>query len=290
MGTQAALETVPRVSSYEADKEAAREIQYSLVPSGNLISAGVEVAFRFSPFAEVGGDFTDFFQLPNGLVGLYVGDVVGKGLAAAMYAALVMGTLRGINKTGEDTAAVLTLLNKRLLVRPITGRYCATLYALFDPITRQLTFSNAGLPHPVLVSNGRYSRLGEGGLPSAVFRETSYDKYTVRLAPGDSVLFATDGLHELRNQRDEDFSWDRLGELWCECTRKTADESLDHLFAGAKSFSDGSGPHDDVTAVVLKVPMEPQAVSVKSNPEGVASLDNNLESSSELPVCAAISL
>jgi len=70
----------------------------------------------------------------------------------------------------------------------------------------------------------------------------------------------------------------------------TADESLDHLFAGAKSFSDGSGPHDDVTAVVLKVPMEPQAVSVKSNPEGVASLDNNLESSSELPVCAAISL
>ena len=123
MGTQAALETVPRVSSYEADKEAAREIQYSLVPSGNLISPGVEVAFRFSPFAEVGGDFTDFFQLPNGLVGLYLGDVVGKGLAAAMYAALVMGTIRGINKTGEDTAAVLTLLNKRLLVRPISGRY-----------------------------------------------------------------------------------------------------------------------------------------------------------------------
>jgi serine phosphatase RsbU (regulator of sigma subunit) len=165
MGTQAALETVPRVSSYEADKEAAREIQYSLVPTGNLISAGVEVAFRFSPFAEGGGDFTAFFQLPNGLVGLYLGDVVGKRLAAAMYAALVMGTLRGINKTGEDTAAVLTLLNKRLLVRPITGRYCATLYALFDPITRQLTFSTAGMPHTALVSNGKYSTPGEGGLP-----------------------------------------------------------------------------------------------------------------------------
>ena len=64
MGTQAALETAPRVSSYEADKEAAREIQYSLVPTGNLISACVEVAYRFSPFAEVGGDFTDFFLLP----------------------------------------------------------------------------------------------------------------------------------------------------------------------------------------------------------------------------------
>lgn len=183
---------------------------------------------------------------------------------------------------------MLTLLNKRLLVRPITGRYCATLYALFDPITRQLTFSNALLPHPVLVSNGRYSRLGEGGLPSAAFRETSYDKYTVRLAPGDSVLFATDGLHELRNQRDEDFSWDRLGELWCECTRKTADESLDHLLAGVRSFPNGLGPHDDITAVALRVPTE--AEIVQSGPPGVAIIENTFESSAELPVCAAISL
>jgi serine phosphatase RsbU (regulator of sigma subunit) len=146
------------------------------------------------------------------------------------------------------------------------------------------------LPHPVLVSNGRYSRLGEGGIPSAILPGSSYDKYTVRLAPGDSVLFATDGLHELRNHRDEDFSWDRLGELWCECTRKTADESLDHLFEGAKSFSNGSGPQDDVTAVALKVPIETEAVSMQSSPEGVVSLEKNLESSGELPVCAAISL
>lgn len=110
----------------------------------------------------------------------------------------------------------------------------------------------------------------------------------MRLAPGDSVLFATDGLHELRNQHDEDFSWDRLGELWCECTRKTADESLDHLFEGARSFSNGSGPQDDITAVALKVPIEQEAV--RSSPEKVALLENNFESSSELPVCAAISL
>ena len=102
------------------------------------------------------------------------------------------------------------------------------------------------------------------------------------------MLFATDGLHELRNHRDEDFSWDRLGELWSECSRKTADESLDHLFEGAKSFSDGSGPHDDITAVALRVPTE--AESVQSGPSGVAVIENNFESSAELPVCAAISL
>ena len=287
MGIQAALETVSDLSSYEADKEAAREIQYSLVPTCNLISAGVEIAYRFSPFAEVGGDFTDFFLLPNGLVGLYLGDVVGKGLAAAMYAALVMGTLRGINKTGETTAGALTMLNKRLLVRPIRGRYCATIYALFDPFTRQLTFSNAGLPHPILVSQSSYRRLGAGGVPSGLFSGTSYDTYSVQLAPGDSVLFATDGLHELRNHRDEDFSWDRLGELWSECARKSADESLDHLFAGAKSFANGSAPHDDITAVALRVPAHCEIA--QSVPSGVATTEN-LEPSAELPVCAAISL
>jgi hypothetical protein len=70
--------------------------------------------------------------------------------------------------------------------------------------------------------------------------------------------------------------------------RKTADESLDHLFEGAKSFSNGSGPHDDITAVALRVPIEP--VAVGSSPSGAAPLENNFESSGELPVCAAISL
>ena len=85
-------------------------------------------------------------------MGLYIGDVVGKGLIAALYAALVMGTIRGINKTGEDTAAVLGLLNKRLRVRPVPGRYSSMLYALFDPRSGELTFSNAGVPMPLLVS------------------------------------------------------------------------------------------------------------------------------------------
>jgi sigma-B regulation protein RsbU (phosphoserine phosphatase) len=225
--------------------------------------------------------------LPDGLIGIYIGDVVGKGLSAAMYAALVMGTLRGINKTGEDTAAVLALLNKRLLVRPVSGRYCATLYALFNPMTRQLTFSNAGLPYPFLVSQGKYTKLGEGGLPSGVFPGSVYDKHVVRLSPGDSVLFATDGLHELRNHRDEDFGWDRMGEIWSGCARKSADESLDYLFDGAKSFSCTPGQQDDITAIALRVPLEAESGVHAARAREL--LRDNFESVSELPVCAAIS-
>jgi phosphoserine phosphatase RsbU/P len=239
-----------------ADKEEAREIQQSLIPTGGLKGDRFEIAHRFSPLAEVGGDFADFFNLPNGCVGLYVGDVVGKGLSAAMYAALVMGMLRGINKTGEDPATVLELLNKRLLVRPVSGRYCATLYAVFDPAKNELTFSNAGLPYPVLLTSGGTKQLGDGGLPSGLFPDTTYERHVVQLSPGDIVLFATDGLHELRNHWDEDFGWSELNELLNACAQKSADESLEFLVNGARSFSIHSEQSDDITAIALKVPVQ----------------------------------
>src|SRR5271167_558751 len=118
----------------------AQIIQSSLLPTTALCYKSVELAFRFIPFSEVGGDFADFFLLPGGFIGIYLGDVVGKGLPAAMFAALVMGTLRGIHKGGTDTAEVLVRLNERMLQRPIMGRFCSTLYALFNVDKRAYLF------------------------------------------------------------------------------------------------------------------------------------------------------
>jgi phosphoserine phosphatase RsbU/P len=231
----------------------ARLIQSSLLPTAPLRDYGIEIAFRFTPFFDVGGDFLDFFRLPNSLIGLYLGDVVGKGLPATMYGALVMGTLRGIHKSGIDTSAILSLLNQRLRQRPLPGRFCSTLYAVFDPTTRTLVFSNAGLPYPLHASAATCQPLGAGGLPSGLLSTASYDKHIVQLSRGDTVLFATDGLHEALNPEGIEFSSDRLPELWSQCPSKSATESLDHLFDGLQAFSHGIAPHDDITAVVLKV-------------------------------------
>ncbi len=244
--------------SFTCDRcdEHAREakiIQSSLLPSQGLRHESVEIAFRFMPFSDVGGDFADVFSLPNGFVGIYLGDVVGKGLPAAMYGALAMGTLRGIHKTGTDTARVLVQLNDRLVQRPILGRFCSTLYALFNPVARELIFSNAGMPLPLLVSATGYRQLGEGGLPSGMFPGSTYERHVVQLSPGDCVLFASDGLHELRDRKEVEFCTSELEDVWAKCQRKSATESVDFLFDRQQVFSDGSVPHDDITAVVLKV-------------------------------------
>ncbi len=231
----------------------AQLIQSSLLPAKGLCHESVEIAFRFVPFSEVGGDFLDFFHLPNGFIGIYLGDVVGKGLPAAMYAALVTGTLRGIHKSGTDTASVLARLNERLLQRPLPGRFCSTLYALFNPATRELIFSNAGMPLPLLVSGTQCQQLGEGGLPVGMFPGAAYGRHLVPLRPGDSVLFATDGLHELRNPDGIEFGDNQMEKVWAQCCRKSATESADFIFAHQSAFSNGTAPHDDITAVVLKV-------------------------------------
>ncbi len=247
--------TLPIGPFGQNDMYEAQCIQSSLLPTAPLSGESFEIAFRYIPFSEVGGDFADFFRMPDGLVGIYLGDVVGKGLPAAMYGALVMGAFRGIKKTGFGPAAILGLLNERLMQRPLRGCFCSTLYAIFDPCSRVLTVSNAGLPMPLLVSENTCRPLGEGGLPSGMFPDATYYQHTLPLAPGDCVLFATDGLHEMRNREGAEFCDVEMATAWTRCRRKSADESLDYVFASLRTFSDGGGQDDDVTAVALKIPL-----------------------------------
>jgi len=106
------------------------------------------VSHEFQPVSEVGGDYLDYFALPDGKIGLYIGDVSGKGLPAALYAALLVGTLRGVHKTGQCPSRVLELLNERLCLRGIPARHSALQYALFDPTTAEMRIAGAGMPGP----------------------------------------------------------------------------------------------------------------------------------------------
>ncbi len=237
----------------EYEMEEARRLQRAMVPSQPLRAHPVEIVGHFRPAAEVGGDFLDYFLLSDRTVGLYVGDVVGKGLPAAIYAALAMGTLRGINKTGERPSQVLEVLNRRLRARHIPARYCAVQYALFDPSTRLLYYANAGLPGPVHISARGCCELRQGGFPSGMFEGARYELNCLALAPGDAVLFITDGLTEAVNLDEEDFGVDRLLEICARNRHEPAQALLERISEAVDEFMAGQPLHDDMTLAVFKL-------------------------------------
>jgi len=114
-------------------------------------------------------------------------------------------------------------------------------------------FSNAGLPLPRLLTATGCLPLGQGGFPSGMFPGATYDQHTVHLSPGDAVLFAAGGLHELCNQEGMELDDAQIRKIWGQCRDKSADEFLALLFDGVSAFSDGIGLNDDATAVILKV-------------------------------------
>jgi sigma-B regulation protein RsbU (phosphoserine phosphatase) len=170
-----------------------------------------------------------------------------------MYAALAMGTIRGIHKSGTSPTAVMALLNERLRMRVVPGRYCALQYAVYDPATRELSYANAGLPRPIFISPKGCREVGEGGLPSGLFAGAEYDKYSVELQPEEAVLFCTDGIIEARNAQGDDFGLERMLKVCERNTGASADMLLDQLFAALDAFTGDGPPHDDMTAIVLKI-------------------------------------
>lgn len=239
---------------FEDSLEEAFHVQEAMLPAEPLRLPTVEVRCKFRPAKNVSGDFLDYFQLTNGLMGLYLGDVVGKGLPAALYGALAVGMLRGINKGGETPAAVLEALNRRLTDRHVLGRYCAVQYAVLDPVAGRLSFSNAGLaPLPIRISAAGSQTLGDGGFPCGIFKDVRFDVYTAQLSGGDTVLFSTDGLTEAHNDAEEEFGIERLIAACEENKNEPPEILLERLFLAVDAFAAGTPQHDDMTAAALRL-------------------------------------
>lgn len=238
----------------EHEVEEARAIQQAMLRVEPLHAHRIELACKFRPVAEVGGDFFDYFWMGDGQLALFLGDVTGKGLPAALYGALAVGILRGIKKGGEQPASVLEFLNRRLLDRQVPGRYCTVQYSVFDPQSSQLRFVNSGLfPPPLHISATGCRFVGEGGLPCGMLREAHYDQYTVQLAPGDAVLFSTDGLVEAENPGAEEFGVERLFEVCLQNKNRPGASFLEHVFAVVDQFVGEARQLDDKTAAVLRL-------------------------------------
>ena len=239
-----------------SELDTAREIQRQLLPTGAREVPGLDLAAAYEPARELGGDFYDFLPYGQGRLGFMLGDVSGKGTAAALYGSLAIGTVREIVVDHAcEPACMLALLNQRLLGARLDSRFIAMLFAVYDASRRKITLANAGGPYPLLVRNGLVQAIRLEGVPLGLIPDTEYDETTIDVEPGDIILFASDGILESANAAQEEFGPERLTALLSGISPgDSAREIANQILAATDGHSGpGIAPHDDRTLVVLRV-------------------------------------
>ena len=244
----------------EKEVRFAQRVQAALLPTElPKRLKGVDVAARFAPARELGGDLYDFLAPePNNLV-VAVGDVSGKGVPAALYSAFAGELVRSRTFRRRyaperfSPAGVLASVNTILHERQLEEYYCTLCYASFDFKRRTVILANSGLPYPIRCSGSTVSQIELPGVPLGAFAGSTYDEITCELAPGDVFVFCTDGVFEANDALGREFGVERLIEVVTEMQQKTARELVDAIFAAVQVFRADTPPNDDMTAVVLKI-------------------------------------
>jgi sigma-B regulation protein RsbU (phosphoserine phosphatase) len=238
------------------DLDTAREIQRQLLPSGAREIPGVDIAPGYAPARELGGDFYDFLAYGEGQLAFALGDVSGKGTAAALYGSLAIGILREHSAEHRcPPAEFLEMLNRRLYAPRLDTRFIAMLFGSYDARSRTLRIANAGSPYPLLVRDGVVEEIRVAGVPLGLFPETNYEEVSLELRPGDWLLFASDGILESEDSTHEAFGFDRLKALLAGASPQDSAEALAAQILGATDSFSGyaATPHDDRSLLVLRV-------------------------------------
>jgi sigma-B regulation protein RsbU (phosphoserine phosphatase) len=238
------------------DLSTAREIQRQLLPSGAREVPGLDLAAGYCSARELGGDFYDFLPYGKGRLAVALGDVSGKGTAAALFGSLAIGIMREhIVEHPCPPPEMLALLNRRLHGARLDARFIAMAFAVYDAGERRLTLANAGSPYPILVRDGTIEQIRASGVPLGLFPDTEYEEVTVALRSGDVLLFASDGILESENSQEQEFGIARLCALLESVSpQQSASEICDLVLNATDAYSGGGfTPSDDRTLLVLRL-------------------------------------
>jgi phosphoserine phosphatase RsbU/P len=258
-------ETHAHEERLQADLDTAREVQLQLLPQGAPTIRGLDVSASYLPARDLGGDFYDILPYGEGRAALVIGDVSGKGTAAALYGSLAIGTLREHTRNTQlSPAQILALLNRRLCGSGISPGFVAMLFAVYDHSTGHLVIGNGGIPRPVLARGGEVKEICIDGTPLGLFQEITYDGHTVKMEAGDILVLASDGILETMNLGGEEFGFDRLAAVLNSLSATTASsaEISAAILAATDVFSGRPAePHDDRTLIVLRLARDGDASS-----------------------------
>jgi sigma-B regulation protein RsbU (phosphoserine phosphatase) len=237
----------------EHDLDMARDVQLRLLPPTPAPKPHAEFATRFLPARTIGGDLYDFLPYDDQRLGIAMGDVSGKAAPAALYAALISGIMRAATSQALSPAAMLRQLNDSLQERKMDAQYVTMVFAVWNDEKQTLQIANAGAVQPLFCRGGQVETVQAEGFPLGMFKDVSYEEFTLSTRPGDAVIFFSDGIVDAVNDREEMFGDARLTALVTSHIKSSAQEMVDSIYQELSTFQGGVERFDDETVVVLKV-------------------------------------
>jgi serine phosphatase RsbU (regulator of sigma subunit) len=231
----------------------ASHVQRSLLPQP-LHHGSLDVASEFMPVREIGGDYYDVLGLEAGRLALAIGDVMGKGVPAALLAANLKACLRAqVQAGGVAPEQTITRVNRLFWDVTPKGLFASLFFGVFDFQSGLFEYVNAGHDHPLLVrSDGSSVDLGTGGTVLGLIEDSAYERGRIRFGRDDLFVFFSDGLTDRANARGEMYGADRLREAVLRSRRDSARIVLYSLLGEVQGWSNGTLPEDDTTLIVAK--------------------------------------
>lgn len=240
----------------EQQLDAARIIQESFMPQTAPTSKEnrFEVAAKSIAATAIGGDFYDFAQFEEDTLGVFIGDVSGKGIPAALYMARLVSDFRFHTQLSREPEETIKTINNLLVERGRRGMFVTLQYTILDIATGRATIITGGhLPALCLRAKSQRCEIlnDEGGIPLGILPDAIFPATTIQMQHGDYLVFFTDGITEAKNPAGKQYTLERVV-TFLENQWENADQIVDGLISNINEFAADARQHDDITLVVLK--------------------------------------
>ena len=257
------LEAQLQQERLERELQLAMEIQQRFQPTAPPIVPGYELQGISFPCYEIGGDYYDFIQREDGRLVIALGDVSGKGTAAALLMSSLHASVHAQAGSHDTLAETISAVNRYLADNIPSNRFVTLFYAELDPASGSLSFLNAGHNPPLIVhAAGTVEQLASGGLPLGIKRDAEYREGRTQLQMGDVLVIYSDGVTEAASPSGEEFGPTRLYEVVSRNIDASAAGVRDRIESALTKFSQGTQAADDITLVIVKRQAETKQIAV----------------------------
>ncbi|QZY54687.1 PP2C family protein-serine/threonine phosphatase [Crassaminicella profunda] len=230
----------------------AKSVQQNLIPNKLPQIKGISLCAIYKPLEEIGGDLYDFIKIDEHSLGIFLSDISGHGVPAAMITAMVKAIMETSNHLFHHPAAFINYLNRKL-INISENMYLTAFYSLYNSQTKKLTYMRCGHPYPLILRNGECIEMKEGGSTIlGVFENINFESKSITLQKGDKVIFYTDGLTETR-EYPHTISKEDLHNILLKHTHKKIDSFIHDAYEEIINLKESKTIEDDVCILGMEI-------------------------------------